>query len=57
MARYKVLTERCTLGDKNATVSDEDHPGVNFRALVRARHLSLVPDKPAKKPAKKKGDV
>lgn len=53
MPRYKVLSDKCTLGRQGATVTVDDDAPLNVRALVRSGHLAAVvdpPTKPTKKP-------
>ena len=55
--RYRIVSDRCTLGPAGRYVDlDDAAPGVNVRALVRARILEPAPVK-KKKTADADGDV
>lgn len=48
MAKYKVLSDNCTLSDKGTTVNSADFPEVNFEALVEGGHVAIVSTKSEK---------
>lgn len=42
MAQYKVLSDKCTLGKKGATVSVDEKSGFNVDALIAGGHIAPV---------------
>ena len=48
MAQYKVLSENCTLGKLNETVSIDEASGLNVEALIDGGHIQAVVSKPSK---------
>jgi hypothetical protein len=49
MALYKVLTENCTLGKLNETVSIDEASGLNVEALIEGAHIQAVVSNTSKK--------
>jgi hypothetical protein len=48
MAQYKVLSENCTLGKLNETVSIDGASGFNVDALIEGGHIQAVASKTSK---------
>lgn len=46
--QFKVLSDKCSLGKKGATVVVEEGSGINVEALVSGGHIAPVAVKPIK---------
>ena len=57
MPKYKVLSHQFTRGDVGDVVDLDDVPGLNVRALIKSRHIELVPDEPKRKTKPKKEEA
>lgn len=46
--QYKVVSDRCTVAKKGATVSESELEGLNLEVLVEAGHIAPVNAKSSK---------
>lgn len=51
--QFKVLSDKCSLGKKGATVTIDENSGLNVDALVQGGHIAPVAAKPTTKESEK----
>jgi hypothetical protein len=51
--QFKVLSDKCSLGKKGATVTIDEKSGLNVDALVQGGHIAPVAAKPTPKESEK----